>query len=440
MIDPRPKAGAPGWHVARNAAGMFGLKIAYSLVAFSLGILLARALEPAGYGSYTYATSWAVFLGVPAALGLDKFLVRQVAVTRDRQDWPHFRGLMATAYRAGLTSSFLFGGVAAVIAALAWRAGHRDAASAVLVGLLLVPILTLMKIRQAALTGLGQVVRGQWPEMLVQPILLLSLLLGWWVISGHTATAVTALAITVFCSAVVLILGAWLLHKSTPPAAVQARAEPVSLPWRESLLPLIAMGTIQMLQSQSDTLLLGMLADTRAVGLYGVASRGAQLILFFLMAAVPALGPTVASLHAAGDRASLERVVVKTARTTFLLSLPVGLGLIVLGRWYLLLFGPEFAQGATVLALLSAGQLVNVACGPVGIVMIMTGQETAAARLISIAAVTNVVLSGALIPLWGITGAAIGSTASTILWNVLLVFAVRRTVGIRSTAFSRIRS
>ena len=166
---------------------------------------------------------------------------------------------------------------------------------------------------------------------------------------------------------------------------------------------------------------------------------GISVVVFFMMAAAPALAPVVASLHAAQETAGLERVVVNTARTTFLLSLPVALGLIIFGRWYLVLFGPEFTEATVPLTILSIGQLVNVACGPVGMIMIMTGQEGTAARLITVAAVANVVLCASLIPLWGMNGAAIGSAGSLVLLGALLVVEVRRKIGIQCTCVGRLR-
>lgn len=106
----------------------------------------------------------------------------------------------------------------------------------------------------------------------------------------------------------------------------------------------------------------------------------------------------------------------------------------------LALFGPGFPAGAPALAILALGQFVNVACGSVGTVLIMTGHERLVVRRISVAAAANAILSAALIPIWGAIGAAIGSATSTILWNVLLAWDVRQRLGIRATTFARIRA
>jgi O-antigen/teichoic acid export membrane protein len=298
----------------------------------------------------------------------------------------------------------------------------------------MVPILTLMKVRQAALAGLGQVVRGQWPELLLHPALLIVLLVSWRLLTGWL-TADVAMLMTVASSLLMLGLGAWLLHQSTPPEARHGLAESVAIPWRSSVAPLVVMATIQALQGQAGMLVLGLLAPASAVGVYGQATRGATLVVFFLNAALPAVAPVVADLYEAGDRAGLEKVVQRTARTTTMLSLPVALGLIVFGRWFLAIFGPAFVAGAPALAVLCVAQMANVAYGPVGTVLIMTGHERVVARVVGIAAIVNIVVSVSLIPRFGIMGSAIGSAVSVVLWNVMLAREAQRRVGVDATCF-----
>jgi len=71
----------------------------------------------------------------------------------------------------------------------------------------------------------------------------------------------------------------------------------------------------------------------------------------------------IASLCASGETRRLQRVITKSACVVSLLSLPVALGLIIFGRWTLLLFGQEFTRDETTLAILSTDQLVNAAAG-----------------------------------------------------------------------------
>ncbi len=375
--------------------------------------------------------SWAVLFGVFATLGLDQFVVRQVAVYREHDDWSHVIGLVRAANKAAFIASITLVVAAALVARAVAPDANGDLLATFLVGLLMLPLLALMKVRQAALIGLHKVVAGQWPELLLHPLVLIALLAG--ASLAGAASPVAAMAMTVASSLLVLALGAWMLRTSLPEHARLVASVPIALPWRSSLIPLMAMAMVQIVQSQADTLLLGALADTRAVGIYSVAMRGSQFVNFFLMAAAPAISPAIARLYAIGDTAGLERLVVTTARTTLLLSTPAAVVLIFFGRWYLWLFGEGFGEGATALAILAVGQIINVAAGPVGIVMMMTGHETNAARFVALAALANILLSVTLIPLAGLNGAAVGSATSLILWNLLMAIYVRKRLGVRCT-------
>ena len=69
----------------------------------------------------------------------------------------------------------------------------------------------------------------------------------------------------------------------------------------------------------------------------------------------------------------------------------------------------------------------------------MAGEERRAAIAVGIGAILNVVFDVALIPIWGLEGAAVGATASLIASEVLLVWAVRTRLGVRLTVVGRIK-
>lgn len=66
--------------VIKGVAGSFGLKIASSGIAFIMSIIFARFLGTAGLGTYSYATTWANLLSIPATLGIDQLIVREIAI------------------------------------------------------------------------------------------------------------------------------------------------------------------------------------------------------------------------------------------------------------------------------------------------------------------------------------------------------------------------
>jgi O-antigen/teichoic acid export membrane protein len=110
--------------------------------------------------------------------------------------------------------------------------------------------------------------------------------------------------------------------------------------------------------------------------------------------------------------------------------------LIIFGRDILAgFFGPDFASAELALAVLAVGQLINAATGPAGPILNMTGFERDTTLITLVAAVVAVVLSFALIPTWGVEGAAFAAAGSFASWNLLLSIQVYRRLGLHTTAF-----
>jgi O-antigen/teichoic acid export membrane protein len=71
----------------------------------------------------------------------------------------------------------------------------------------------------------------------------------------------------------------------------------------------------------------------------------------------------------------------------------------------------------------------------VGLLLNMSGHEKDTVVGSGIAVVVNLVLNLALIPAWGMTGAAAATTLSLVTWNLILIGRVRHRLGISSVAW-----
>lgn len=187
------------------------------------------------------------------------------------------------------------------------------------------------------------------------------------------------------------------------------------------------------------TIVLGALADPADAGVYSVAARLTAFIGFVLLAATYPLMPVVARLHAEEDTAGLRAIVAGSARTIFLLSLPIALVVIVLAEPLLELFGTQFGVGEDAVRILAAGELVKAFVGLAGLVLVMTGHEARLTRAVAIGTGANLVLAVALVPVLDVEGAAIAASASVALTQILLELDVRRRAGISAAVFAPAR-
>ncbi|HEY3865211.1 MAG TPA: oligosaccharide flippase family protein [Solirubrobacteraceae bacterium] len=402
-------------------------------MAFVLAVLLARFLGSRGYGIYALAFAWSTLLGVPAILGLNTFLVRGIAVYEVKKQWSLMKGLLFRTNQLVLLTSTMIAVVGATVAVTWLSPSFRGPFC---VAMLLVPLTALTLLRQGAMQAFGRVVRGQFPEYLIRPLLIIVGVLALELVKRLTPT--TALGANVAGVAVAFVVGALLLRRALPDALRSVRPEYATREWLRASLPMMLIAGVWMANNNITTLIVGALDGPRAAGVYSVVQKGAEVIVILLYATNMPLAPAVARLHARGDQPGLEHTTERMARATLLVSAPVAVAFMVFPHLYLELFGASFQMGATALVILAFGQLVNAAAGPSGNVLIMTGQERIAVRGVAAGLLANVVLAVVLVPPLGVTGGAIAFASSLALWNTVLVVLARRLVGVNVTAFRRL--
>jgi len=360
-------------------------------------------------------------------------MVREVAVYRAQGAWSKVHGFLRWGNLAVFGTSLAVAGVGAVVASLVFQ--QAEVRLSFLLALASLPFMALTSLRQAAMRGFDHIVGGQWPELLLRPLLVILLsLLAWWMLPqfGESFSAPWAVGAAGAATVVAFLVGAALLIRVLKREAEPAPPSFELRRWLLSALPFMVISGMYVLNARTGAIMLGALESPAAVGLYTPAARGADFIALVLLAVNTAFAPTLARLFAKGQRAQLERTVSRSTRLITLASLPIALSFILFGDLFLRLYGPEFTAARTALVILSLGQLVNAATGTVGMLLNMTGHERDTATAVGISAVLNVGLNAILIPRFGLEGAAAATALSTLTWNVLLSVFVYRRLGFYS--------
>jgi len=113
-----------------------------------------------------------------------------------------------------------------------------------------------------------------------------------------------------------------------------------------------------------------------------------------------------------------------------IVTMPICVVLVVFSKDILSLFGQAFEGGSVALMILAIGHLVNSATGGTNSVLLMTGESRRVATNTIAYGVSLIGLTAALIPLWGMTGAAVAAASSLVLVNVVRVLQVHRLQGV----------
>ncbi len=424
--------------VARGSAGTFSLKVGSRGLSFVTAVILGRLLGAEGYGAYSWAIATVGLLLICSLAGFERLIVRELAVYRATGQWGLFRGLLRRA--ATVTGSLSIGLalLTAVLLLFLRPVLEPTMAAALLLALPILPLITLMGVKQSVLQGLRRVATGHLPGLLVLPLLLLTLVVLLPLLTGRPLTTQLAVGSHLAAAAAALAV-ALVLVRPVIPGEVRT-AEPVyqTSQWIRAALPLLLVSSMIMLNQRIDILMLGAIGGAGQTGIYTAANRGAELVSFIIKSINPVLSPLIAALYARGEIERLQRIVTKSARVILLLTVPIAIAMILFGRWFLLLFGPEFADGTTALTILTVGHLFSAAIGSVGMLLIMSGHDRDAALTFAGCGVLNIILNALFIPRWGLNGAAIATTISLVTWNVILTLVLSRRMGIAAHAFRRL--
>jgi O-antigen/teichoic acid export membrane protein len=398
-------------------------------------ILLARWFGAEDMGCYFIAVSLLGLLATLGVLGLDKGLLRFIAVEAvsggrgayGRLLWPAAGGLVILNAAVALA---LLGGSEALarwlkapqLPALLWLAAWA------------LPLAVAGRLLAEALRGLNGVRLVAFQENILYPgsALALLALAAYWGL-GRLPVPHTLGAIYLAITAISLIF-LWLcLPASQGDSASMAPQASLGAVMRYSW-PIYLNSLAGLGLNYADSLILAAFSSPREVAYYGVANRLAPLANFPLLAVNAVVLPMFAQLHQQGDRSGLEFLAQNTARWMYYLALPITLLLMGLGPWLLRWFGGEFGQAHLALIILALGNLVNVAAGSVGAMLNMTGNQWAMVRAQLLAGLGTIPLLCLLAPWQGLNGVALAMALGVVAANLFMTLAVWRQLGVKAHA------
>ena len=423
-------AGAGGAHLKGMARGG-GLNLVGAVcnqaALFGVMAVLANVLGSADVGRYAECYALLSLLGLLSLAGFRSALTRFVAIHLADDDPAGLRGTVRLGLGVTVVGATVLG--AGLAAAAPWVAsmlhdpGLTDGIR--LVGLTL-PAATFSDAALAATQGWRTQRPFTYVGRIYEPLTRLALTVGALAIGAGLLGALWALAIGAWSAAA---LAAWTLQRRMRQAP---RAQPVYrirevtgfsiISWASALA---ATGLIW-----ADTLLLGNMRTAQEVGVYNVATRLVMLAVFVMAPINAAFSPHIAHLHHTGQKAELARTYGSATGWIVRLSMPAFVLLVVFPEELLHLFGHGFRTGASVTAILAAGQLVSAAAGPCGTVLTMSGRVWLNMVDNVGVLVLNVAMNLWLIPSHGAVGAAVAWSVSLVVANVAKALQVRYVLGV----------
>jgi O-antigen/teichoic acid export membrane protein len=406
------------------------------LMTLAINALLTRLLSPDEIGIYFLLFSFVSMLALVAQAGMQQAIVRLVAEVRSVGNTRLAALTIRSAYLLVLVTTLL---VCAIYASGAgkWMSSrffHFTLSDEMYyVTALWIAAFTFRSLIAETFRGLHDIKYASLFEGLLDGLVFFCLLGALYVLNMRgDLSQVILLAIVASC--LNIFVASIILRQKLKPEANVAADHERSLKIRQIIStawPLWVTSITLFILAQTDLWIMGMLRDQSEVGVYGAVKKLAILVSTSLLIANAVVPPLIAEMNVKKEHDKLERALRATATVAALPAL-LALTLFIFGAEPVLrfIYGEYYITGASILVVLSVGQLVNVWSGSCGYVLMMTGHQVAMMKISILCGVISVALALYLVPGFGGLGAAVSISIGLVMQNILMLYAVRRYLGI----------
>ncbi len=413
-----------------------GIKIATAGLTYLTYVVLSRTQTPDEYGHFAFGLALATVLAILAGVGQPMAVMRLWAELRGKGEDAEARSTIVAGSILTLGGSLAVSALlcVATIAYLPFLAQGETANHFFAAAILILP-LALAEYNSSALRAQDSLWTALLPRdifwRLALPGSILLLFSFGVVLSGPDALALSAMLLL----AVLALQMALANRRNYAILPAFGAVAPHWHRWRGLSLWLLLGALIETIALNADVILVGLMLDLESAGLYFNAFRTAGLMTLFTFAIELVIAPMVAKHYHEGNRRKAQAITALCAWGGFVFSLFIFLGFAIFGDELLGLFGASYEQGWLILMLLSFGLLFDAMTGPSKIVMMMTGHERAYVFLFGGITLIGIAVQIAIIPTFGIVGAAIVNMASRIIAQIAIALWCRSRIGLDTSLF-----
>ncbi len=428
------KLGSELLQLAGDSVFLLFCRISGAVLVLVTQVLLARWMGTQELGIYVYAFSWIVFLSLLAGLGLPSAAVRFIGQGRAQDRGGLVVGYFRRSVQVTMLLSFVLVGV--VLLASQWVSLGPDPMVTIFACMLL-PVLALIHAYVGTALAMSWLKTAFLLNVVFRPTLFLVLIAMVWLYTNGLSSAI-AMLVQAVAALVTLVWLATLVH-SRLRAAYGGEHPESNLPtWIRTASPLLIIVLFVEYFQDMNIVFVGFFLEADDLAVYNVTIRLAFLIGFGIHAITTTIMPKTAMLHASEDQDALQRVTTNASRLQFAWAVTATVGLLVLGKFLLSVFGESFVPGYLALLLLALAQVVVAAFGPVAQLLNITGHQDQCMTVYVFSAAVLFALTSLLTPLYGINGAAGAVLLTFLLQSVTLYFLAVRRTGVYASILGRL--
>lgn len=412
----------------------FILKVSATILVLGMNAYLTRQLGAEQTGIFFLALTLISIATITSRLGMDDAMVRTIASRAGKHKWAEVAGVFQQGLRLVFTGTIIFIGLIWILAApLAEKVFHKPDLAPVLQTLkfMILPVAFIMLIGES-FRGLKKIAQAITIQQLIHPLFIIGSL----ILFGGLSTLSDFSHLFVFSTSLTAIIAFafWNLNNR------HIRYKEQTMKMTELLKicrPLLLITIMNLVLLWTGTIIVGIYSNSADVGIYNIATRIARLTNFMLISINTIAAPKFAELYYENQQETLKNTAINVTRLMILVTLPLLMVFMFFPTNIMAVFGEQFASGGHILRILAIGQFINVFSGSVSFLLIMSSNEKLLRNNIVFVAVFNVVISLLLVPRYGMTGAAIASSLSMLIQNIVSLILIRMKLKFWNIPFTR---
>jgi O-antigen/teichoic acid export membrane protein len=414
------------------------VKVVGMSIAFLISIYLGRTLGAEGLGIINLSFRIVNILIIFGMLGIMQIIIREVAIAHEEKNHEHINNVMHTAYliSGGMTLliSLIFIFLSPFLANTVFNEPRLT--YPLMVALLVMAPQAFSQMFSASLIGRRKIWQSNLADQCLSVLISGLIFFVLWLNKVNLTVDIAAIIYAI--GRVLVTIGMGLYWKKIFFSSEQKVYQFKSL--YTKAYPIFITSLSLAIMSNSGIIILGVISDSKNVGLYTVAARLAELTLFLMHVANSAVSPKISSLYKQNRMNELEAMLQKTTLFLFFVGLAFFTIYIFLGEHILAVWGDEFKEAYWVLVILCFGQFVSISTGAVGQVLTMTGNQKKQRDIALKCVLVVLFLMPVFISLWGSIGAALITTVGGASINLASLSCAQKTTGIKMVNFAVIKS
>jgi len=384
-------------------------------------LLIVRHISQYDYGLYSLSFTILGIFTTISLLGLPDGVARFLGYYRGMENLENIKGIIPSTLFLGICGSiiaalflFFFSNVISI------KVFHSPSlVTALRIFALGLPFKALILILISIYRGFGDVKPQVYFKNIMQPVFFLFLIFGVFLLNKRFLGVIVALVISIFLT-FILFLKKFIINDNLLQSNFNIQVTNIKELMRFSI-PLFFSSILGLILSQIDTLMLGYFKTPTEVALYNSAIPLVRLLPIILVSMAFLYTPIVSEMFSRKQIKEAERFYKVTTKWIFIFTYPIFLAFFAFPELILSsLFGQQYVGAALALQILSLGYITHVLFGLNGMSLICFGKTIFIMKQNMFVATSNVILNLLYIPSMGIKGAAIASTISYIMGNLII--------------------